>query len=94
MSFWYRTLGLVLKLIFGSIVVGLFSGLIIPRVINAFSSDGSFELSELLLTFLIIKQKTLSLNRKFHTIIRISFLSILKLFSLLIGIKLATRSGI
>ena len=47
-------LGRILKLIFGSIVVGLFSGLIIPRVINAFSSDGSFELSELLLTFLII----------------------------------------
>ena len=47
-------LGRILKLIFGSIVVGLLSGLIIPRVINAFSSDGSFELSELLLTFLII----------------------------------------
>ena len=47
-------LGRILKLIFGSIVVGLFSGLIIPRVINAFSSDGSFELWELLLTFLII----------------------------------------
>ena len=30
----------------------------------------------ILLTFIIIKQKTLSLNRKFHTIIRISFLSI------------------
>ena len=47
-------LGRILKLIFGSIVVGLFSGLIIPRVINAFSSDGSFELLELWLTFLII----------------------------------------
>ena len=47
-------LGRILKLIFGSIVVGLFSGLIIPLVINAFSSDGSFELWELLLTFLII----------------------------------------
>ena len=47
-------LGRILKLIFGSIVVGLFSGLIIPSVINAFSADGSFELSELLLTFLII----------------------------------------
>ena len=44
-------LGRILKLIFGSIVVGLFSGLIIPRVINAFSSDGLFELWELLLTF-------------------------------------------
>ena len=47
-------LGRILKLIFGSILVGLFSGLIIPSVINAFSADGSFELSELLLTFLII----------------------------------------
>ena len=54
MSFWYRTLGLVLKLIFGSIIVGSLSGLIIPIVIKLFSLDGLFELWELLLTLLII----------------------------------------
>jgi len=54
MSFWYRTLGLVLKLIFGSIAVGSLVGLILPFVIKLFSLDGSFELWELLLTLLII----------------------------------------
>ena len=51
---WYRTLGLVLKLIFGSIVVGSLVGLIVPFVLKLFSLDGLFELRELLLTFLII----------------------------------------
>jgi hypothetical protein len=54
MGFWHRTLGLVLKLIFGSIIVGSLVGLILPFVIKLFSLDGSFELWELLLTLLII----------------------------------------
>ena len=54
MSFGYRTMGLVLKLIFGSIAVGSLVGLILPFVIKLFSLDGSFELWELLLTLLII----------------------------------------
>ena len=54
MSFWYRTMGLVLKLIFGSIAVGSLVGLILPFIIKLFSLDKLFELWELLLTLLII----------------------------------------
>ena len=54
MSFWYRTLWLVLKLIFGSIAVGSLVGLILPFIIKLFSLDKLFELWELLLTLLII----------------------------------------
>ena len=54
MSFGYRTMGLVLKLIFGSIAVGSLVGLILPFVIKLFSLDTVFDLLELLLTLLII----------------------------------------
>ena len=54
MSFGYRTMGLVLKLIFGSIAVGSLVGLILPFIIKLFSLDKLFELWELLLTLLII----------------------------------------
>ncbi|MQG06015.1 MAG: hypothetical protein FI728_06005 [SAR202 cluster bacterium] len=54
MSFWYRTMGLVLKLIFGSIAIGSLVGLILPFIIKLFSLDKLFELWELLLTLLII----------------------------------------
>ena len=43
MSFWYRTMGLVLKLIFGSIAVGSLVGLILPFIIKLFSLDKLFE---------------------------------------------------
>ena len=54
MSFGYRTMGLVLKLIFGSIAVGSLVGLIFPFVQELFSLDGVFDGWELLLTLLII----------------------------------------
>ena len=54
MSFGYRTMGLVLKLIFGSIAVGSLVGLILPFVQKLFSLDEVFDLLELLLTLLII----------------------------------------
>ena len=54
MSFWYRTMGLVLKLIFGSIAVGSLVGLILPFIIKLFSLDKLFELWELLLTILVL----------------------------------------
>ena len=54
MSFWYRTMGLVLKLIFGSIAVGSLVGLILPFVQELFSLDEVFDGWELLLTLLII----------------------------------------
>ena len=54
MSFGYRTMGLVLKLIFGSIAVGSLVGPILPFIIKLFSLDKLFELWELLLTLLII----------------------------------------
>ena len=54
MSFGYRTMGLVLKLIFGSIAVGSLVGLILPFVQELFSLDEVFDGWELLLTLLII----------------------------------------
>ena len=54
MSFGYRTMGLVLKLIFGSIAVGSLVGLILPFIIKLFSLDKVFDGWELLLTLLII----------------------------------------
>jgi hypothetical protein len=49
-----RAFSLVLKLIFGCIMMGLLLGFIVPFIINLFSADGLFELWELLLTFVVI----------------------------------------
>lgn len=54
MSFGYRTLGLVLKLIFGSVIVGSLVGLILPFVLKLFGRDGAIELWELGLTLVIV----------------------------------------